>query len=127
MRLNALIDKIFEHGATLMAFVIGAFHLLNVSGLFLLSTRDIRIFHLMMMLALLFMTRATLKRLEHSLADKIFRVGLIALSTGACLYVMSRWKDIAQSGGETLAMGAWVGVVILFLVFEAARRGPRRL
>ena len=73
MRLNALIDKIFEHGATLVAFVIGAFRLLNVSGLFLLSTRDIRIFHLMMMLALLFMTRATLKRLEHSLADKIFR------------------------------------------------------
>ena len=73
MRLNALIDKIFEHGATLVAFVIGAFHLLNVSGLFVLSTRDIRIFHLMMMLALLFMTRATLKRLEHSLADKIFR------------------------------------------------------
>ena len=73
MRLNALIDKIFEHGATLVAFVIGAFRLLNVSGLFVLSTRDIRIFHLMMMLALLFMTRATLKRLEHSLADKIFR------------------------------------------------------
>ena len=52
---------------------------------------------------------------------------MIALSTGACLYVMSRWKDIALSGGETLAMDAWVGIVILFLVFEAARRGPRRL
>lgn len=117
------IDKLFEHGVTLVAFVIGSFHLLNVSGLFVLSTRDIRIFHLMMMLALLFMTRATLKRLEHSLADKLLRVALILISTSSCIYLMMRWKDIAFSGGETVPMDAWVGIVVLFLVLEAARRG----
>ena len=121
--MNATLNKLFEHGATLVAFLIGSFHLLNVSGLFVLSTRDIRIFHLMMMFALLFLTRATLKRLEDSTADKFLRLGLIVISTAACLYLMSRWKDIALSGGETVAMDTWVGIVILLLVLEAARRG----
>lgn len=121
--MNALIDKLFDRGVAIVAFVIGSFHLLNVSGLFVLSTRDIRIFHLMMMLALLFMTRATLKRLEDSLVDKLLRVALIVISTGSCLYLMSRWKDIALSGGETVAMDTWVGIVVLLLVLEAARRG----
>lgn len=44
--MNALIDRVFERGAILVAFIIGSFHLLNVSGLFVLSTRDIRVFHL---------------------------------------------------------------------------------
>lgn len=121
--MSKLIDKAFEHGVAIVAFVIGSFHLLNVSGLFVLSTRDIRIFHLMMMLALLFMTRATLKRLEDSFADKLLRVALIVISTGSCIYLMTRWKDIAFSGGETVPMDAWVGIIVLFLVLEAARRG----
>lgn len=121
--MTALIDKVFERGVAVVAFVIGSFHLANVSGLVVLSTRDIRIFHLMMMLALLFMTRATLKRLEDSPADKILRIVLIVISVASCTYLMSRWKDIAFSGGATIAMDAWVGIVVLFLVLEAARRG----
>ena len=121
--MNAVLDKVFERGVTFVAFVIGSFHLLNVSGIFVLSTRDIRIFHLMMMLALLFMTHATVKRLEDALADKLLRVGLIAVSTATCLYLMTRWKEIAFSGGETVSMDAWVGIVVLALVLEASRRG----
>lgn len=120
---NAIIDKLFERGVTVVAFVIGSFHLANVSGLFVLSTRDIRIFHLMMMLVLLFMTKATLKRLEDSFADKLFRVGLIVVSASACIYLLTRWKEIAFSGGETVPMDTWVGIAILLLVLEAARRG----
>jgi len=63
--MNAFIDRAFDKDAVLVAFIIGSFHLLNVSGLFVLSTRDIRIFHLMMML--LYLTRATLNRLQESL------------------------------------------------------------
>ena len=77
----------------------------------------------MMMLALLFMTKPTLGRLENVLADKIFRLALIAISTISSLYLISRWKDIALSGGETVPMDTWVGIVILLLVLEAARRG----
>ena len=121
--MSKIIDRIFERGVAFVAFVIGTFHLLNVSGIVVLSTRDIRIFHLMMMLALLFMTRASLKRLETSTADKLFRVALIAVSVASCVYLMTRWKDIAFSGGETVPLDAWVGIVVLFLVLEAARRG----
>jgi TRAP transporter 4TM/12TM fusion protein len=103
--------------------VIGLFHLLNVAGIFVLSTRDIRIFHLMMMLTLLFLMRASWKNLEHSVIDKFFRLGLVAISVASCGYLMSRWKDIALSGGETVPMDIWVGIVVLFLVLEAARRG----
>lgn len=117
------IDKAFAHSVTIIAFIVGGFHLLNVSGLFVLSTRDVRLFHLLMMLALLFLTKPTLKRLEQSTPDKIFRLGLIAVSTAACVYLMSRWKDIAFSGGATVPMDAWVGVIVLLLVLEAARRG----
>lgn len=118
-----MIDKIFERSIALVAFSIGLFHLLNVSGIFVLSTRDIRIFHLMMMLVLLFLTRATFKSLEQSFGDKILRIALIVISVASCGYLMTRWKDIALSGGETVAMDIWVGVVVLLLVLESARRG----
>lgn len=118
-----LIDRIFARGVSIVAFIIGAFHLLNVSGLVVLSTRDIRIFHLMMMLVLLFMTRATLKRLEASTADKLLRIALIGISVASCVYLLTRWKAIAFSGGATVPMDAFVGIVVLFLVLEAARRG----
>ena len=121
--MNQLLDRLFAHAVTVIAFVIGLFHLLNVSGLFVLSTREVRVFHLMMMLALLFLTRATLKRLETSTADKIFRICLVVISTLCCVYILSRWKEIAFSGGATVPMDAWVGAVLIFLVLEAARRG----
>lgn len=121
--MNTIIDKLFERSVAIIAFTIGLFHLLNVSGIFALSTRDIRIFHLMMMLTLLFLTRATWKSLEQSLIDKFVRLALIAISIGSCTYLITRWKDIALSGGETVPMDIWVGIVVLFLVLEAARRG----
>lgn len=118
-----MLDKLFKHAVTVIAFCVGLFHLLNVSGLFVLSTRDIRVFHLMMMLSLLFLTRATFKKWESSVADKYLRLGLVGITVGACVYVMSRWKDIAMSGGETDTLDAWAGFVIILLVLEAARRG----
>lgn len=121
--MNQFLDRLFAHAVTAIAFVVGSFHLLNVSGLYVLSTRDIRVFHLMMMLAILFLTRATIQRLEQSLIDKVFRLVLVALSVGASIYILSRWKDIAFSGGATVPMDAWVGALLIALVLEAARRG----
>ena len=121
--MNTVLDKLFRHAVTGIAFVVGLFHLLNVSGIFVLSTRDIRVFHLTMMLSLLFFTRASLKRLDASVADKFLRLGLVALSVASGVYIMSRWKDIAMSGGETEVLDAWVGGLVILLVLEAARRG----
>jgi len=118
-----MMEKLFSRAVLAIAFVVGLFHLLNVSGLFVLSTREIRIFHLAMMLALLFLTSPTLSRFEKTMADQIARLGLVVLSAGCSLYIMSRWKDIAMSGGETEPLDAWVGFVLILLVLEAARRG----
>ena len=97
--MNQLLDRLFAHAVTVIAFTVGLFHLLDVSGLFVLSTREVRVFHLLMMLALLFLTTATLKRLESSLADKLFRLVLVVISTACCVSILTRWKEIAFSGG----------------------------
>ncbi len=116
-------DNGLDWTVSILAFGIGAFHLLNVSGIIVLSTADIRIVHLMTMLAMLFLTRPTLKRLDGNLPDRLFSLVLVAASVASGIYLLSRWQDIAMSGGETEALDAWVGIVLLALVLEGARRG----
>jgi len=121
--LDSFLDKMFRNSIAIIAFVIGAFHLLNVSGIVVLSTRDIRIFHLLMMLVLLFLTKPTFKKYADTLAERIVSLILVAISIAASVFVLSRWKDIAMSGGDTDRLDAWVGLVLVLLVLEAARRG----
>lgn len=109
--------------ATALAFVLGVFHLAVVSGVVALSTRDIRIFHLLMMLALLFLMRPSIPKLEKCIADRIARWLLVGVSVVTGVYLLSRWQDIAMSGGETVPLDAWVGLIALLLTLEAARRG----
>lgn len=117
------VDIIFKHSIAIVAGVIGFFHLLNVSGFIVTSTREVRVFHLMMMLILLFLMMPTAKRFQDALLDKLSRLVLVAISVGSSLYLLSRWKDIAMSGGATVPMDAIIGVVLIVLVLEAARRG----
>lgn len=117
-----LFDRLSRQAVGIVAFIIGAFHLVSVSGLIALSTRDIRIFHLLMMLTLLFLATPTLARLERSTTDRLFRLVLVVASVGSCGYLMTRWLDIAMSGGETVPLDAWVGLVVLALILEGARR-----
>jgi len=106
-----------------IAFLLGTFHLVNVSGVIALSTAEIRIVHLMTMLTLLFLTCPSLKRFEGSIIDKATSLAFVGVAIGSGVYMLTRWQDIALSGGETEAMDAWVGMAILALVFEGARRG----
>lgn len=117
------LDKVLDWAVSGIAFSVGAFHLLNVAGVIVLSTRDIRIFHLLMMLSLLFLTKPTLKRLEGNPIDRLAGLALVAASVASGIYMLDRWQEIAFSGGQTEAMDAWVGIVILALTLEAARRG----
>ena len=121
--MKSSLDILFKHAVAIVAFVVGTFHLFNVSGLVVLSTRDIRIFHLMMMLILLFLTKPTLKRWADNKTDRIVSLLLVLLSVGASLFILSRWKDIAMSGGDTDQLDSWVGLLLILLVLEAARRG----
>jgi TRAP transporter 4TM/12TM fusion protein len=121
--MNEKINAALDRAVDCLAFVIGVFHLLNVSGIVALSTRDIRIFHLTVMLSLVFLTKPTLKRLTGSFTDRLVGLVLVASVAASGIYMLGRWQDIAMSGGETVPVDAWVGIVILALVFEAARRG----
>ncbi|PWQ94713.1 TRAP transporter permease [Leucothrix arctica] len=106
----------------IFAFSIGLFHLANVSGVFVLSTQSIRIYHLMMMLALLFLSKPSFPSFKDKVVDKWVSGFLTVASLGTGLYMLSRWQDIAMSGGETELLDAIVGVAILALVLEGARR-----
>lgn len=116
-------DKSINAAVLAIAFTVGLFHLLNVSGLVVLSTREIRVFHLAMMLALLFLSTPTLARFRDSFGDKLVRLVLVAVSLAVSVYILTRWKDIAMSGGETEPADAVVGFVLILMVLEAARRG----
>jgi TRAP transporter 4TM/12TM fusion protein len=117
------VNKALDRAVAAIAFMIGAFHLLNVSGLIVLSTQDVRIFHLLVMLTILFLTRPTLKRLEGNLFDRLASLVLVGAAIVSGGYLLTRWQDIAMSGGETVPLDAVVGIVILALVLEGARRG----
>jgi len=56
------INRTLDWATAIIAFSVGAYHLLNVSGIIVRSTLEVRIFHLMMMLVLMFLTKPTLKR-----------------------------------------------------------------
>ncbi len=123
MSMAVTLDKPVQYIVNALAFAIGAFHLLNVSGIFVLSTREIRVLHLLVMLTLLFLTAATAKRWQDSAADRVLGFVLAGLAIASSLYILSRWQDIAMSGGETEPLDAWVGFLVILLVLEAARRG----
>jgi len=115
-------DKYTGYAATALAFLIGAFHLANVSGLFVLSTQDVRIYHLMMMLALLYLCKPISPSLKGKTFDRSLSIALCLAALISGIYTLSRWQDIAMSGGETNSLDIWTGVLLIALVLEAARR-----
>ena len=66
-----------------------------------------------MMLTLLFLTKPAARRLAGSRTDLAIRIFLVAGAVGTGLYQLSRWQEIAMSGGETLPLDAWVDDVRL--------------
>ena len=109
------------------ALAIGIFHLLNVSGILSLSTMEIRIIHLMVMMVILFLSQPFLSA-AHDRASGSNAVALVTgvvpalVAVAVSVYFLSRWKAIALSGGDTNAMDLYVGVILLLLVLEATRR-----
>jgi TRAP transporter 4TM/12TM fusion protein len=97
------------------ALIVGIFHLLIVGGILVLSTMEIRIVHLALMMVILF--------IGHD-AKSPWITGLIPalIAVVIAVYFLGRWKDIALSGGDTNATDLYAGVALLLLVLEAARR-----
>lgn len=94
-------------GAT--ALLVGVFHLLIVAGVLVLSTMEIRIVHLALMMVILF-------------AGQPRGVMPAVLAAVVSIYSLTRWQAIALSGGDTNSLDLYAGVVLLILVLEAARR-----
>ncbi|MEM9394375.1 MAG: TRAP transporter fused permease subunit [Pseudomonadota bacterium] len=108
---------------TVAAFALGVFHLAVVSGVFSISTLPMRIVHVAMAFSLLFAMKPFGKRLEGTRTNVVISVVLIAATLGASWWMLTRWKAIAFSGGLTQPGDFWAGLVLLIVVFEAARRG----
>ncbi|KUP94577.1 TRAP transporter permease [Tritonibacter horizontis] len=106
-----------------VAFGFGAYHLLIVSGLVSMSTMEMRLTHLMLALTLLFARRPAMTTAPRSPASMGIDGVLILSGIIASVWLLSRWKAIAMSGGMTTAQDFWAGLVIVALVIEAARRG----
>jgi TRAP transporter 4TM/12TM fusion protein len=106
-----------------LALGLGLYHLALVSGLFAVSTMEMRLTHVMLAFMLLFLTRPATSGLKDTKADRAISLVLIVAVVGASVWLLSRWKAIAFSGGLTEPGDFYAGAVIVVLVFEAARRG----
>ncbi|WP_281928585.1 TRAP transporter permease [Roseibium album] len=118
---TSLLDK--RTAILVAAFCLGLFHLAAVSGVISISTMPLRLVHVAMAFSLLFALKPASKRLAGTKTDLALTGVLILAILGASLWLISRWKSIAFSGGLTTDGDYYAGLVILILVFEAARRG----
>lgn len=118
---TSLLDK--QTAILVAAFCLGLFHLAAVSGVISISTMPLRLVHVAMAFSLLFALKPSSKRLAGTKTDLALTGVLILAILGASLWLISRWKSIAFSGGLTTDGDYYAGLVILILVFEAARRG----
>lgn len=106
-----------------LGFVLGAYHLSIVSGLLVVSTMPARLTHVMLAFCLLFLIKPTLKSRPGAGWDRWVSLALIAAAVVSSAWMLARWKPIAFSGGLTEPGDFWAGLVLIVLVFEAARRG----
>lgn len=102
---------------------LGAYHLMVVSGVIAISTMPMRVTHVMLALSLLFVIKPASETLRGTRLDGAISAALVLATVGASLYLLTRWKTIAFSGGMTNDTDFIAGVVLLVVVFEAARRG----
>ena len=121
------IPKFFAAVVGVLALAIGIFHLLNVGGILQLSTMELRIVHLMVMMAILFLSQPYLfksKPQDGRFGIEVVLIGALPAILGLLIsiYFLSRWKAIAHSGGDTNTLDLIMGVGLLVLVLEATRR-----
>jgi TRAP transporter 4TM/12TM fusion protein len=102
---------------------LGAYHLMVVSGVFSISTMPMRVTHVMLALSLLFVIKPASEALAGGKLDRAISLGLILATVGASLWMLTRWKAIAFSGGITSQGDYIAGLILLVVVFEATRRG----
>ena len=106
-----------------VALGLGLYHLVLVSGLVSISTMEMRLTHVMLAFTLLFLDRPLTRAGAGTTVDRAISIALIVAIVGASVWLLSRWKAIAFSGGLTEPGDFYAGAIIVLVVFEAARRG----
>ncbi|AKS45339.1 TRAP transporter, 4TM/12TM fusion protein [Octadecabacter temperatus] len=107
----------------LAGLALGIYHLMVVSGVFAISTMPMRLTHVMLALSLLFVIKPASERLAGTVLNSALSLVLVGATVGASIWMLTRWKPIAFSGGITTDGDFIAGVILLIVVFEAARRG----
>jgi len=115
-------DKIVKEIVFVLTLSTGLFHLFNISGILVLSTQIIRIIHLMIMISIVFLNTSKEAKKEKSWISNIFGIVAPITSVALSIYLLSRWKEIALSGGVTTVTDSIVGVIMVILIIEATRR-----
>lgn len=106
----------------ILAVLTGLFHLFNLSGTLVLSTQIIRIIHLMLMLSIVFLNISSDIQKKENWIFHFFRIFACIISVASGIYMLTRWKEIAMSGGVTNIIDSIVGVIMLVIIIEATRR-----
>ncbi|MFY0681025.1 MAG: TRAP transporter fused permease subunit [Thalassovita sp.] len=112
-----------QNAIFLAGFALGGYHLMVVSGVFAISTMPMRVTHVMLALSLLFVIKPASEKLAGTKLNALISLILVTVTVVASLWMLSRWKPIAFSGGITSDTDFYAGVVLIIIVFEAARRG----
>lgn len=101
-----------------LALLLGLFHLVNVSGVLVLSTMVVRIVHLTAILSLAFLGSKLIKSEQLNWKTMAcYMAAILAAVSGA--FVLSRWEAIARSG-VIEGLDILAGVAIITLVIVAA-------
>lgn len=124
------IDWLMKKTVTIVAIGLSLWHLAIVAGLLSYSTMDIRVAHLTVLLFLVFIAARPLNPAAEVGSEEPRHAGLAlagrlvcaALAVAVGTYTYLRWKPIAFSGGLTTDMDAWVGMVLIALIFIAVVR-----
>ncbi len=116
-------SKIITKTVVFIAILTGLFHILNISGILVLSTQIIRIIHLMLMLTIVFLKDSSQPLKKESLLSKVFIMAASLFSIASGIYMLLRWKDITMSGGVTNVTDSIIGLFMLIIIIEATRRG----
>ena len=118
---NKVLKKTKETAVLAIAVSVSIFHLLNVAGIITISTMPIRIIHLLAMMLLVFMVKGT-KNEKLKAFDTVLRFVGFILTAVCSIYLLRRYADIAESGGQTVPLDIVMGLIMMIVVLEAARR-----
>ena len=107
------VQNFYKTLASIMAVIVGSFHLLYVSGVLVVSSMPLRVIHLMFMASIAILIRLKTKRNTH-LSLALRGAGVLLCAVG--IYILTRWQAIIESGGVTTSIDTYFGIAMVALI-----------